>query len=237
VDSATEYYNATALEYDALHGVNEPQHAMAFEIGWPLIGTGAQSVLDVGCGTGRGLAWLAHRNPALQLYGIEPSDSMIAIAAKKLQKADLCQGSGEHLPFASQSIDVVTATGIMHHVHAPSLVISEMFRVANKAVLISDHNNYAFGGSMIKRLRIGLKVCGLLGAVNFVRLGFNKQGYSKEDGWWYPYSLFDNYADIARRSSRLYIFPTGPSSGSMGNLLFSQSHCCIVAVKSSAQTM
>ena len=33
----------------------------------------------------------------------------------------------------------------MHHVDSPASVIAEMFRVARKAVLISDHNNFAFG--------------------------------------------------------------------------------------------
>lgn len=230
MSAATEYYEATASSYDALHD-NEPEHTLAFEIGWPLIGS-AKSVLDVGCGTGRGLSVLARMEPTSALYGIEPSDQMLAIARQKVLSADLRQGSGEHLPFEDKSIDVVTAAGIMHHVDNPSLVISEMFRVANKAILISDHNNYAFGGSMMQRVRMGLKVCNLLGAFTFLKQRFNKRGYSEEDGWWYPYSLFDNYAEIARRSDKLYIMPTRPATGRLGNLIFSQSHFCIVALKS-----
>jgi SAM-dependent methyltransferase len=229
MDAVTGYYDATASEYDALHGDNEPDHTKAFEIGWPLVGT-AQSVLDVGCGTGRGLSWLARSDPALKLYGVEPSESMISIAAKKVTGADLRQGDGEHLPFADKSIDVVTATGIMHHVDNPSAVIAEMFRVARKAILISDHNNYAFGGGLMRKVRMGLRLSGLLKSVTYVRQGFNHKGYSEDDGWWYPYSLFDNYSEIANRSSKVFMFPTRkPSSG--GNLLFCQSHFGIVAIK------
>lgn len=233
MSTATEYYDKTAAQYDALR-TNEPEHTFALEIGWPLIGDEVHSVLDVGCGTGRGLSWLAQEYPTLELHGIEPSVSMIAIAAKRLASADIRQGIGERLPFQDESIDVVTATGIMHHADKPALVISEMFRVARRAVLISDHNNYAFGGVMTQRIRIGLKVCGLLKAVNYLRQGFNHRGYSKEDGWWYPYSLFDNYTDIAKRSSRLYIFPTRPAVGSSSNILFSQGHFALVAMKATS---
>jgi hypothetical protein len=70
----------------------------------------------------------------------------------------------------------------MHHADHPDRVIAEMFRVAWKGVLIRDHNNYAFGGSLARRLRMGLKMCGLLGAATFVRQGFKKQGYFEDDG-------------------------------------------------------
>jgi SAM-dependent methyltransferase len=223
----TDYYNATASTYDATHGDSEPEHTKAFEIGWPLVGN-IESVLDVGCGTGRGLAWVAQINPKVQLNGLEPSDSMLSIAAQKVSGANLCQGSGENIPFVDKSIDLVTATGIMHHVDDPARVIAEMFRVARKAILISDHNNYAFGGDLMRRLRMGLKLCGLLNATTFVRQGFNRRGYSKEDGWWYPYSLFDNYGEIARHAEHIFIYPTRPAS-SAGNILFSQSHFAVVA--------
>ena len=117
------------------------------------------------------------------------------------------QGSGEAPPYETGSVDVAIATGIIRHADHPNLVISEMFRMPRKGVLSSDHNCYAFGGSLARRLRMGLKVCGLLNAATFVRQGFKKQGYSEGDGWWYPYSLFDNY------------------------VLFSQGHFCIVAIK------
>lgn len=92
MSTATEYYDKTAAQYDALR-TNEPEHTFALEIGWPLIGDEVHSVLDVGCGTGRGLSWLAQEYPTLELHGIEPSVSMIAIAAKRLASADIRQES------------------------------------------------------------------------------------------------------------------------------------------------
>ena len=57
----------------------------------------------------------------------------------------------------------------MHHVDLPASVIAEMFRVARKAVLISDHNNFAFGTTMARRIRLVLYSCGLFGIAAFVK--------------------------------------------------------------------
>ena len=69
----------------------------------------------------------------------------------------------------------------MHHANNPAKVISEMFRVARKGMLMSDHNNYAFGSNWARRIRMSLKMCGLLDAATFVKQGFKKQGYSEGD--------------------------------------------------------
>lgn len=227
----SQYYDETAGGYDALHGEDtNPEHTRAMEQGWPLLGK-VSSVLDVGSGTGRSLLWLHNRDSQLKLFGIEPSQGLLEIAKKNLPVADFRQGFGEQLPYDTNSIDVVIAAAIMHHADSPGKIISEMFRVARKGVLISDHNNYAFGGAMARRIRMGLKMAGLLEAATFVKQGFKKQGYSRDDGWWYPYSLFDNYSQIAELSHRLVIFPTRRPSAGMGNLLFAQSHFAIVALK------
>src|SRR5258706_6095465 len=68
-----------------------------------------QSLLDVGCGTGEVLYQL-HKNfgDAVSLYGIDPSDDMLAVARRKLQNAAQVQmelGIGEKLQFPEASFD------------------------------------------------------------------------------------------------------------------------------------
>lgn len=230
------YYDATALEYDELHGDAEnPEHVVALERSWRLMeGLSISSVLDVGCGTGRALQWMHRRVPSIKLYGVDPSQALLEIAQKSFPGATLKMGSGERLPLADGEVDLAIATGIMHHVDDPSSVIAEMFRVAQKAILISDHNNFAFGNPAARRLRMALRVCGLLKFATFVKQGFRKQGYTLEDGWWYPYSLLDDHAVIARYSDELYVIPTRPvNTDKMGNLLFAQSHLAVFAIKRS----
>jgi SAM-dependent methyltransferase len=190
------------------------------------------SVLDVGCGTGRALKWVHDQNTSIQLFGIDPSQGLLDIALQQLPAATLHIGTGENLPFDDSSVDVAIATGIMHHVDAPALVIAEMFRVARKAVLISDHNNFAFGSIMARRIRLVLYSCGLFGIAAFVKQGFRRQGYSEDDGWWYPYSLLNNHADIAQFSDEMFYIPTRRlNTAALSNFLLNQSHLAVLAIK------
>ena len=182
--NTTAYYDATAARYDELHsGEQNLEHIRALQRAWNiLLRYEVASVLDVGCGTGRALKWVQDQNASVQLFGVDPSQGLLDIAAQQLPSAALHKGTGENLRFDDSSVDLAIATGIMHHVDAPGSVIAEMFRVARKAVLISDHNNFAFGSTMARRIRLVLYSCGLFGIAAFVRQGFRRQGYSEEDG-------------------------------------------------------
>ncbi len=232
--NTTAYYDATALSYEGLHGgEHDPEHIHALEYSWQILnGLAITSVLDVGCGTGRSLKWIFRQQPSIRLFGIDPSDGLLDIAKRSVPEAVIEKGNGENLPFPDSSVDLSIATGIMHHVDRPAAVIAEMFRVSRKAILISDHNNFAFGSSVARRIRMALYLSGFLKFAIYLKQGFNIQGYSEEDGWWYPYSLFNNYADIARRSDRQYLIPTRPpNNDKTGNLLFAQSHFAVLAIK------
>ena len=228
-DLTTQYYERTAHDYDALHA-HEPEHIRALERAWELLDRRVTTAIEVGCGTGRVMAWLKQRNPSLYLCGVDPAEQLLKIAHSRVPSCELHVGSGERLPFADGSFDLALATGVMHHADRPDLVIREMFRVARRAVLISDHNNFAFGDRLFRRLRLFLYSVGLLGVATFVKQGFRRQGYSKEDGWWYPYSILNDYSVIASLSEVQYIIPTRANSEG-GNLLLSQSHMAILALK------
>lgn len=43
-----------------------------------------ESLLEIGCGEGRNLQRIAYRYPALDVYGLEPSEAMLAIAKRRL---------------------------------------------------------------------------------------------------------------------------------------------------------
>ena len=63
--------------------------------------------LDVGCGTGYILKWMADRGA--MAVGLEPTDNQLATAVQLSQRhqtdLSLVQGFGEKLPFASESFD------------------------------------------------------------------------------------------------------------------------------------
>ncbi len=60
-----------------------------------------QSVLDIGCGTGRNLALIGRRYPATRLFGLDAAAPMLELAGRRLQRAavraSLARGVAEEL--------------------------------------------------------------------------------------------------------------------------------------------
>lgn len=60
-----------------------------------------QSVLDIGCGTGRNLALIGQRYPGVRLFGLDAAASMLATAATRVPVAVLVRGVAEELDTAT----------------------------------------------------------------------------------------------------------------------------------------
>jgi SAM-dependent methyltransferase len=73
-----------------------------------------RAVLEVGCGAGRLLAWLA-REGAWPV-GLDPDPAQLARARAEAPGVPLVAGVGEALPFASGRIDLVLCFNSLHHV-------------------------------------------------------------------------------------------------------------------------
>ena len=75
------------------------------------------SGLDIGCGTGRLLAFLHEAWPGLRLTGIDLSAPYLAEARRligKTARVKLIEGAAEALPFADASLDFVVSSFLMH---------------------------------------------------------------------------------------------------------------------------
>jgi ubiquinone/menaquinone biosynthesis C-methylase UbiE len=89
-----------------------------------------QRVLEVGCGSGRLSAGLA---PAAQIFiGVDPDAAAIAQAARTVPAAIFQTGTGEALPFADATFDVVLFTLSLHH-QSPAQALREAARVLRPA--------------------------------------------------------------------------------------------------------
>jgi demethylmenaquinone methyltransferase/2-methoxy-6-polyprenyl-1,4-benzoquinol methylase/phosphoethanolamine N-methyltransferase len=95
-----------------------------------------ETVLDVGCGTGT-LTLLAKFETGArgQVYGIDASPEMIAVACQKAQQqqqaVDFQTGAIEALPFSDSMFDVTLSSLIFHHL-PPELKqrgLMEIYRV------------------------------------------------------------------------------------------------------------
>jgi ubiquinone/menaquinone biosynthesis C-methylase UbiE len=76
-------------------------------------------VLDVGCGTGTQLVWLARAHPDAELVGIDGDAKVLAIAREKLARAgvrvQLDEGLATALPYPDARFDRVVSSLVLHH--------------------------------------------------------------------------------------------------------------------------
>jgi len=92
---------------------------------------GGQRVLEIGVGAGTDFVNFA-RNGA-ELFGVDLTEAAIDHARRRLAleglSADLRVASGEHLPLADNSVDLVYSWGVIHHAEHPEAVVREIRRV------------------------------------------------------------------------------------------------------------
>ena len=107
-----------------------------------------ETVLDVGCGTGRYLQWLHGRG--LRPTGVDVSADMLRVARRRLMGpsvearalvADACA-----LPFRDGSFDLTIAVTALEFLRAPETALREMARVCRGRLFVgvlSRHSLYA----------------------------------------------------------------------------------------------
>lgn len=100
------------------------------------------SLLDMGCGTGFVLDMA--KGIFKEAVGLDCAVNMVRVAKDKGHR--VCLGDILHTPFASAVFDMVTASGVLHHLYDPSQMFMEAFRILKKGgVLFVDFEpNYYF---------------------------------------------------------------------------------------------
>ena len=104
-----------------------------------------KTVLEVGCGPGGNLAWLAgHRAPEA-LIGCDISADMVALAKKGTADCDVAvtvhKSDGAHLPLDERSVDVAfTATVLQHCTDGGMLstLVADICRVTRSEVVVME---------------------------------------------------------------------------------------------------
>ena len=230
IEIQRKYYAETAEKYDELHVSEKDEHffALSFLIGI-LDFFEIKSILDVGSGTGRALMHIKKVVPDIHIIGVEPVEELREVGYRKgLHKTELIEGYITNLQFHNQQFDLLCAFGVLHHVQCPSLAISEMLRVANKAIFISDSNNFGQGSPFLRAIKQLINFFGLWGLSNFIRT--NGKGYtiSDGDGLSYSYSVFNNISLLKRHCASIHILNT---TGSGINPYRSAGHVALLAIK------
>lgn len=105
---------------------------------------GAQSALEVGCGTGHFTRWLAGRLP--HVMGLDRSPAMLAEARRPRPRLPLIQGDAHHLPIRSRAVDLSVFVITLEFAEHPAVALAEAVRVARRGVLVVALNRWSLGG-------------------------------------------------------------------------------------------
>ena len=107
--------------------------------------TKAETVLDIGCGTGASLLPLLEMG--LQATGLEPSPYMLDIAKNKLgDRVDFHRGFAEDLPFDDNSFNYACLVTTLEFVDDYRQALEEACRVAKDKIFLGVLNRYAIKG-------------------------------------------------------------------------------------------
>lgn len=118
-----------------------------------LVRLSPQSVLDVGCGAGRGLLALKKRYPSAELMGVDSAFGMARAAREALAPpskgffarlrsraaapvARIAVADANALPLADASVDLIWSNLALHWFEAPERAVGEWYRIARPGGLL-----------------------------------------------------------------------------------------------------
>ncbi len=105
-------------------------HCRALElVGRVENGRAPETILDIGCGTGRLLSRAGLRWPPAHLVGVDASPGMLEMARRRLPIAAFFTGYAERLPLPGASADVALSTISFHHWEDQAAGVAEIARV------------------------------------------------------------------------------------------------------------
>lgn len=204
------YYQSHARAYD--RGWSEAWTEMEMMLPFALLAgfidiLDVTSLLDVGSGSGHCLRVLQRLRPNLGMVGVEPSAEMREEGYRSgLSTEILIDGDATALDYDDGTFDLVCEFGMLHHLPNPANAVAEMCRVASKAVLISDANNFGAGDPKKRLLKQTIDALGLWKWADLVKTRGKGFRVSEGDGISYSYSVFNDIPLLEQRCRSVHAF-------------------------------
>jgi SAM-dependent methyltransferase len=127
----------------------------------PFDGYAGRRVLEVGCGAAVDLARFAKGGALVTGIDIAPSAIDLARAnfAQQGLSGDFQVADGEHLPFPSQSFDLVYAHGVVQYTADPKRLVEECRRVlkSDGLAIFQVYNRISWLNALSKLMKVGLE--------------------------------------------------------------------------------
>ena len=141
--AAKSYDNAAILQEEVLNRLLERLQYIRHR---------PETIVDAGCGTGKGVAGLRQRYPRSRIVAVDLAEQMLLrarrrfgyLARKRLVAADL-----EHLPFAPQSFDLVFSSLALQWCNDLRVAFDELARISQPGALLMFSS---FGPATLREL-------------------------------------------------------------------------------------
>lgn len=187
-----------------------------------------ESILDIGSGTGRAISYIKQRRPDIRIVGIEPVGEMREVGyAQGIPREELIDGDATRIGFGDGAFDLVCEFGALHHIKRPDLAVSEMLRVARKAIFISDGNNFGEGSPLTRSIKQVLNSLRLWKLADYINT--RGKGYRlSDDGLSYSYSVYNNFDLIRSHCKSIHTLNTKDAGK---NPYRSASHVALLGIK------
>ena len=104
----------------------------------------AESVLEVGCGTGHFIAWLATKG--LSVFGLDRSPAMLTECHHGFPQLPVLLSDAHHLPIKDGAFDLVVFVTTIEFLDDPERALREAVRVARQGVIVVALNRWSLGG-------------------------------------------------------------------------------------------
>jgi ubiquinone/menaquinone biosynthesis C-methylase UbiE len=224
------YYAETAEKYNEMHVNEKDEHFVALSFMLAVIDyLEIHSILDIGSGTGRAVAYIKEKRPDIFIVGVEPVRELRKIGySQGLSKNELIDGDATQLKFDNGQFDLVCEFGVLHHIKNPEKAVSEMLRVAKKAIFISDSNNFGQGSRFSRAVKQLINGIGLWSIADFIKTKGKGYTISEGDGLAYSYSVFNNYNQIKKQCKRIHLLNTKDGAW---NFYRTVSHVALLGIK------
>lgn len=166
-------------------------------------GHSISTIVDLGCGTGRFSERLSRRFNA-DVVGVDPSEKMLAQArAKPLShRVTFVRGSGEEIPCATASVEMIFSSMAFHHLRSPGQVARECHRVLRDAGVVCIRNSTRERSSPYEAhfpdYRRALEI---LPAKDEISDAFASNGFALRRHEVVPHMMAKNLADLAEKAA------------------------------------
>jgi SAM-dependent methyltransferase len=142
-------FEKAARDYEAWYETRRGQRADQAERGlleWLVgQGPGAQTVLEVGCGTGHFAAWLGRRRH--RVVGLDRSPEMLAELHRRHPRLPVVLGDRHTLPFRDGAVEVTLFVTTLEFLERPAIALREAVRVSRRGLVLSPSIDGASGVS------------------------------------------------------------------------------------------